>query len=235
MKPTELLVGADRVNPDLVATVVSEERPVRSGKPLREVRPGNPEIPLDGGRGDAEGPGGLFDVESTEDAALHHLTGPGVQALELFEGPIELEDRERIHRHCPVQSLLQGHRTGPSAPLLGLTVPGLVEDDLTHGPGSKVLEVGTALDGDAFGGGQLEPGFVNERRRAQGLACAPPDPVGQVLQLRVGDAEDLISRVPIPGLSGLDEFGEWLALVDHFRVPEKEGSRALSRVPPCRA
>ena len=134
--------------------------------------------------------GRLLLAQSTKKAALHHQAEPRIHRGEPLERLIE---RQQLRgplgngEQAGLLGLIEGQRpSARTAPSLGPVFPRVVHQDATHDPGGDGEEV---LAINPLGPHlilELEIGFVNQGRRAQGVAD------GLRGELPMGDTPELI-------------------------------------------
>src|SRR5690606_25035780 len=137
------------------------------------VEPGPRERPaaLDGGRGDAEGGGGLLDAEPAEEPALDDGVLPLAQGAEPGERLVEGQQLLRL----PVgheRLLVEGDPLRAAAALPGAPPLGVGDEHAAHGLRRQREELRAVLPADPVEPDELEVGLVDERRRVEGVVVA---------------------------------------------------------------
>jgi hypothetical protein len=104
-------------------------------------------------RGHTEDFAGLLLRESAKEPALHYLAESRIQRLELLQRLVQRQQRLRtvLHRH---DHLVQRDGALVPAPLGRAVPPGVVHENLPHGPGGDAVEVGAIV--------VLEPGLIHQ-------------------------------------------------------------------------
>jgi hypothetical protein len=114
--------------------------------------------------------GDLFDGLSSEEMELNHLRRLGVLFRQAVERPVEGEDffRERRDRQILV---FQVNAPAATSVLVAVFSSGVLDQDAAHGFRRRREEMPAAVPVRFLSGpDQSEIGFMNQRRRLQGLA-----------------------------------------------------------------
>jgi len=149
---------------------------------------------LDRCRGEAERLGSLLDREATKVAQLHDPGFFGVDGFEPGEHGIEPEDVdfgiglwdiETGERHLQTAVALGG---GPAARV--------IDENIPHDPGDDAHEMRAVLPVDVGRAVQSEKGFVDERRRLQGMVgpFARKLAIGHCAQVGIRNVDDAAER-----------------------------------------
>ncbi len=112
-------------------------------------------------------------------------------------------------RRADGQFLGQFHAMpAPAAPRTGFA-PGLFHQDIAHGPSRREKEVPPAIQARVALAEKPGVGFVDQRRRLQGLAGGQARHPGlrQGVQLVVDERQQLVRRGVVPSLRGLEQGG----------------------------
>jgi hypothetical protein len=109
--------------------------------------------------------------------------------------------------------ILHGHELVAATPLLGAAGPGVIHQNASHGAGGHTEEVGAILEAAAVVG-QAHVGFVDQRRRLQGVIGPFPahGRLGQPAQLVVEDVEEGRTRLLVAGRGALEQLGHRLTV-----------------------
>src|SRR6185437_12315889 len=180
----------------------SMERSVRRRLPRAaqlagEPRPGRAPVAQDRRFGHAEQRARLRDVETAEEAVFHHQCLPRMNARQFFQCFVERQQivgRGRsIRGHG--QRVVERDDRNRAAALRCLTATRRFDEYLAHRPRRDALEVQQRHRRELGRLRELEPRFVDERRRRERrVGIVAPYGGGETPQLLVRRAEEVVER-----------------------------------------
>lgn len=148
---------------------------------------------MDGGSGNAQGFGGLFQSEAAEEA---HFDGGALLLVELGEcgeGVIEGDNLDTFARGN-MEAFVEGESFHGSAALFAVFGAGVIDQDAAHDLGGDAVEVGAVLPADVALVHQFEEGFMDDPGALQGVAGALTAEIGagEPVQLGVDQRHQLV-------------------------------------------
>jgi hypothetical protein len=178
-----------------------------------------------------QGLGRVLDPEPGEEAALHDTGLPGLPASRRVRASSRDSMTSRYasstwRSPSTPSSTSTGRRRALPAALQPLPVPGVVAEDVAHGPPCEPQEVVPALDGAAPGAIELDPRLVDEGGGVQGEIAVPPPPLpaGEGPELLVHQGEEGVeARRAIR--EGVSPWGSGASSMIRFGAGRREGRK----------
>jgi len=166
-------------------------------------------VALDGAGRDVEDFGDLFDGETAEVAEFDDASLTGIVGGKLGEGLIDGGDFvEAVGGDGEVVVHLDAMEAA-CAPL-GIVLTGVVDEDLTHDVGGETDEVGAGVPVNVFAD-EAEAGFVDEGGGLESVvgALAAHVGLGEAMELRVDEREELVGGGGVAVVHSLEELGDF--------------------------
>lgn len=140
---------------------------------------------MDGGAGNTQGFGGLFQSEAAEEAHFDDGALLLVELGECGEGVIEGDNLDTFARR-DMEAFVKGERFHFSAALFTVFGAGVIDQDAAHDLRGDALEVGAVLPADVALVHQFEEGFMDDAGALEGVAGALAAEVGGGEQVEFG-------------------------------------------------
>jgi hypothetical protein len=157
---------------------------------------------------------GLIDRQAPEEAQLDHARMPLVHRGKPDQRVFELDQIQRLRpRATRDQMLVEGEAALATAALLSRLRAGVIRQDPAHRQRREGEEL-SAVAGSAEVAAQLEPDFVDQRRRLQRvrLALVGEEGLGEAAQLAIDERQQRADRIGIPALQLLQQHGDGLGI-----------------------
>ncbi len=139
-----------------------------SGELIMEPGFGHSPFPFDGGGGQTDDFGHLFDGEAAKEAEFDDFGLVGVELVEAIKGLVEFVEGDGWSGG-EADRVVEGDLLGVAASFQGILGASVIDEDAAHELGGDAEEMGAVLPGDAGLIDELHVGLVDEGGGLQGM------------------------------------------------------------------
>lgn len=166
-------------------------------------------MPIHGAGGQVEGVGDLRHAHADEIPQAHHLGGLRVLVAQGRQGVADRDEFVRRHGDGDT-GFVEFHIGEMAAVLDALFAPGVVDENLLHGGGRRFEEMTAVGERRTAIPGDLEPCFMHQCRRLQGMPSLLLGQPGsrQVAQFAVNLRKQLVGGRRIARFNGAQHLGD---------------------------